>query len=533
MLRKKAFTALLATTFLMLSSIITVNTANATNIKTKSGDFSSGCVVLWKTKAVLDKNLKDDDAEYPGLTTRLDGSPVIYSNAGYISEVTPSLGGKGIFEANHFFTYNPDKQNWRFPLATDHTIKAGTKVNVDLPDDMTNTVFDRVSTNERMSTWGEPYAKYTWSSYDASKLEAVQTDVAKNIWTLTFKKDIPAGHATVFQFTGDGNTNGRYVASAELEGAYNEGEGTCQYDKDKLPKLPPAPSESKCKVALLGRTVWSPYGSDITSREKFVSNWKTPADGWGEVNADGWGLGSDGWANDGKTATLRLYGAVDKDFQGGTYTATIAQNAVFKAGSVNTFVSPGAGALKGNGYTNVVKDATEPTISPDGKTITFKIGKLPAKSSFSFNVTVQFLRDVKDDTTGQILPMVIHEKMEMSSDKCEQTVETSKWSEEVPTCENPKVTQTRTVTTTPYVWNEDKQMWTNGEPIVKTERRIVSLKDTAHCSKEVTPNEPTSKKSVPKAKLAATGIDTSITVTGAGILVFAGALLLAMRRKQD
>ncbi|WP_165216704.1 hypothetical protein [Schaalia sp. ZJ1691] len=550
----------------LLSAVLVSFPAHATNPGTVSGVQSEGCIVSWKADAVLDRNLTNEDAEYPNLMKKLNGENTDYSNGGYISEVTPALGGPGIFEANHFFIPGApanQRQVWRYPLATDHTLKAGTTITIDLPDDMGQTQFNRRSYEKQNQTidqslkgWGEPYSNYNWEWLSEQHMSAQQTDAQRNIWTLTLKKDLAKGTATIFQFEGTGDLNGRYVATAHLQGAYAEGEGTCTFDPEKLPPLPEPPALGTCQAALVGRTVWSPYGNDITLRQKFGKDWNSSAEGWGEVNADGWGLGADGWKVDGKTATMRFYGAVDKDFQGGTYTATIHQNATFVQDSINDVKTPGAGQLQGNGYTNAVTDMATPKISEDGKSLTFTIGALPAKSSFSFNVSVRLDREKYDpQNSKQLLPMVFTEQMVMSNTTCDAVTTTTEWSDEQPSCESPSVSQSRTMTTTAFTWSTESLKWMAEEPEVTTETREVLLPEGTDCSTpedpdptpgtpDPTPGTPDPTPSTPdqsqtpskkthsgKRPLARTGVSLEGSVLAASLLAGAGGLVLLRRRK--
>ncbi len=519
--------------------------AQATNVGTKGGESGSGCVVDWETDAVLDANLTNMDVEYPGLMVNLKGEPVHYTNGGYIKEVSPLLGHAGLFEANHFFLPNQNQQVWRYPLATDHTIKAGTTITVDLPDGMTNTSFNAMAMSEgtqdintRMKKWGEPYSKYTWQWFKADKLTAVQTDATANIWTLTFKRDFPANQATIFQFEGDADLSGRYVAKARLRGAYAEGEGSCSYSPKDLPKLPDPPELSTCQMALLGRTVWSPYGNDITTREKFGADWNMSASGWGEVNADGFGLSADAWALDGKTGIMRFYGAVDKDFQGGTYTVAAQQNAKFVAGTIGELKTPGAGQLQGNGYTGAVSEF-EPVISEDGSSISFKVDRLPAKSSFSFNVKVEVQREkFEAENPQQLMPMVFTEQMVLSSPMCEGTTHVSQWSGQAPTCESPSVNYTREITKTNYAWDSTKRMWVAADPVVTTETRQVTLPEGTVCAKPgeletPAPSSPPSTLAKQVKKLPLTGASSTLLALSVLTLTGVGATAVMWRRERE
>ncbi len=158
-----------------------------------------------------------------------------------------------------------------------------------------------------------------------------------------------------------------YEARAHLSGSYAQGAG-CQVS---LPPVPATPQEGRCEQVLAGRTVRSLSAGDIEVRDK-------SGDG-GETNADGWGAAP--------TPIFRLYGATDRELTDVTYTAKAAQGVVFT--SHDSFGSPAAGRLtwpSAGAYTGAVQGASEPVISADGRTASITFAKLPAKSSFSFNV---------------------------------------------------------------------------------------------------------------------------------------------------
>lgn len=200
-------------------ALIGAQPAFATNTGTAPGDSTSACDVVWEASAILDADLANDDAEYPGLMVDLQGQPVHYTNGGYITEVTPAFGDPGLFEMNHFYTGSGSTlaQVWRVPTATDEEI-LDAKVTFTLPPEVAGqpVVFDAVSTNSRMSAWGGNYANYTWSP------RATAVDNGDGTWTVDLG-DLPAGAGTVYQFSVSlGATTyvptDRFVASAVLTG---------------------------------------------------------------------------------------------------------------------------------------------------------------------------------------------------------------------------------------------------------------------------------------------------------------------------
>lgn len=134
-----------------------------------------------------------------------------------------------------------------------------------------------------------------------------------------------------------------------------------------VPTLPDMPKAGECEIALFGRTIRSVGTNADTERPKYGEG--------GEINADTWGN------------YYRLYAATDKDIVNVSLTWTTTQGMTFNQNSVNTVVSPGAGALQQNGYNQEAVFTGSPVISADGKTVTFFVESMPAKSSVSFNVT--------------------------------------------------------------------------------------------------------------------------------------------------
>ena len=324
------------------------------------------------------------------ITRNADGSVnkiATGSNNGYTSKIstnfnTETYTAPGMFEANHWIAGS--MQNWRFPVATKNKLAAGTTITVDLPDDMANTSFigkleTRAGLNAFMQAWGPREAEYTWNDGDFT---ATQTDAAKNIWTITLNKGLDANTGTIFQFTGtfpEGAESSR--ASANLVGAQFPADGQVCGD---LP-TPETPELTKCQVTTVDRTVWSPYSRDINERSKYAAPGGSEEPKWGEANADGW-FTSRGEAKAGDSRTLRLYGATHKDLTNATLTIKAVQGLTFDASTINTISNPGAGALKGNGFTNTVEGLGDIKVSEDGKTITVAIEHMPANSGFSFNI---------------------------------------------------------------------------------------------------------------------------------------------------
>ena len=406
------------------------------------------------------------------------------SNNGYTSKIstnfnTETYTAPGMFEANHWIAGS--MQNWRFPVATKNKLAAGTTITVDLPDDMANTSFigkleTRAGLNAFMQAWGPREAEYTWNDGDFT---ATQTDAAKNIWTITLNKGLDANTGTIFQFTGTFPTGAESSrASANLVGAQFPADGQVCGD---LP-TPETPELTKCQVTTVDRTVWSPYSRDINERSKYAGSWGSEEPKWGEANADGW-FTSRGEAKAGDSRTLRLYGATHKDLTNATLTIKAVQGLTFDASTINTISNPGAGALKGNGFTNTVEGLGEIKASEDGKTITVTIEHMPANSAFSFNIN--------DTLTGETLegspilaPIILHNWLTGTDSEC--TVLT-----EEPTTPAP-----------------------SDSPIP-----------------EPTPPAPT-PSATPSGNLARTGADTPMLAGTAIMAGLAGLRALALRRRQ-
>ena len=341
------------------------------------------------------------------------------SNNGYTSKISTNFNTEiykapGMFEANHWIAGS--MQNWRFPVATKNKLAAGTTITVDLPDDMANTSFigkleTRAGLNAFMQSWGPREAEYTWNDGDFT---ATLTDAAKNIWTITLNKGLDANTGTVFQFTGtfpEGAESS--TASANLVGAQFPADGQVCGD---LP-TPETPELTKCQVTTVDRTVWSPYSRDINERSKYAGSWGSEEPKWGEANADGWFVATGTDPKVGDSRTLRLYGATHKDLTNATLTIKAVQGLKFDASTINTISNPGAGALKGNGFTNTVEGLGEIKVSEDGKTITVTIEHMPANSAFSFNINGTLTGETLEGSPV-LAPIVLHNWLTGTDSEC-------------------------------------------------------------------------------------------------------------------
>ena len=390
-----------------------------------NGDNSTACRANWTASAILDTDILAHHPELvsaDAITRNADGTinkVATGSNNGYTSKVSAlfnndSYTAPGMFEANHWISGS--QQNWRFPVATKTKLAAGTTITVDLPDDMTNTVFTgkletRAGLNAFMQGWGGQAATYTWNDGDFT---ATLTDAAKNIWTITLNKGLEANTGTAFQFTGtfpEGAESS--TATATLTGAQFPADGAVCGD---LP-TPETPELTKCQVTTVDRTVWSPYSRDINERSKYSRSGGSDEPKWGEANADGWFVATGTDPKVGDSRTLRLYGATHKDLTNATLTIKAVQGLKFDASTINTIANPGAGALKGNGFTNTVEGLGEIKVSEDGKTITVTIKHMPANSAFSFNIN-GILTGETLEGSPILAPIVLHNWLTGTDSEC-------------------------------------------------------------------------------------------------------------------
>lgn len=482
----------------------------ATNPGTESGNNTERCAVSWSTSAVLDMDLSNDDPKYPGLMQDLSGQPVAYSNGGYIEAVEPGLKDPGYLEMNHFYQDGNATQSWRIPTASNHPIKDA-KVTFKLADgygDLSKyTVsFDPVSTNAKMVNWGGFYDDYTWKARGAD----AATQNADGTWTVALG-DLPTMGATVYQFNvrnADGSVfpvNDQFVAEAKLTGSYFQGTG-CALPPIDNPT--PTPDIQKCQVEYLGTTIWTKTDSDITERIKIHDG--GVSDTKGEVNADGWGAGSDAWG-EGDTRTFRLYGGSHAELTNVRYEVKAVQGFSFDPQTVSALSTPGGGALQGNGLTEAVEGAGAIEFV-DKKTITMSIDKMPADSSFSFSVG-----GVLDDTTDA---MVLHHRLIGDNPNCEAATPE-------PTTTKPTPEPTTTTPTPEPTTTTPEPTTTTPEPTTATSEPTSSTQDA--------PASPTGPSSAATGQdhLAATGAGTSVLLVALGALLLALGIALRVRTRRS
>lgn len=492
-----AFSVLCAA--ILALALIVPQSAYACNAGTQSGNNSDGCTVRWDAKTIMTSLLTNDDPEYPNLMVDYEtGEPVqggqnAYTNGGYIQDVNKVKGDPGIMEIMHFYIGNGPNltQVWRVAVATDYTMLNG-KLTFRLPQEVVEAgapvTFDASSTNARMKAWGGNYALYAWLNNKATAV-----DNHDGTWTVDLG-DLPRGEATVFQFNVNlGQTSftpeDRFIASAHLDAKYAPGTngGKC----DNIPDLPERPTLKEvgpCRAAFAGQTIWTIYDKDITQRYKIYGDAASPSDLMGEVNSDGWGAGADAWG-EGSTRTLRLYAATKKELTNAEWVIDAVQGFTFEVPSGEvTYSAPGGGALQRNGYTNAVEGVTiEP--STDGRKIIVRIDHMAENSSVSFNM--------KALLDGSQKTLVVNHALEGDLTYCmlnpKPNIEYGSWTS-TKSCSTKTVTQTRKVTTTPYVWDPVKLEYVPGKPVVTTETttRPMTESELQACKKDpVVPPSPT------------------------------------------
>ncbi|RAV33355.1 hypothetical protein, partial [Corynebacterium heidelbergense] len=383
--QRHALLSLAVTAVALLLGVHLSPVAWATNTGTVKGNHSSECTLDWNAQTVMDENLKNDDPTYPNLMVGLDGKPVDYSNGGYVSEVSSAaFGDPGEFELQHWQDRGGKKQFWRIPIATKRPVSNLTFTWTP-PEQLKNVtpVFDPVSANAKIASWGPRYAQYTWSPLPASSAVANPD----GSWTVTIPQLLP-GQATLFQFNyqmpSDFNMGQQFLGTGHVTGGYQDSK--CQGYPTQAPQ--PSPALNTCEVEFLGRTVWNIFDKDITERNKYYNGSESVNNG--EVNADGWGRGDTPAAfTAGAGRDMRLYGATKIALENVTWEVLPVEGAQFLPGTPQVS-SPGLGQLQKNGYTNAVTGFSG-DIAPSGAKGT--MDSMPANSSYSFNAPIQLTGD--------------------------------------------------------------------------------------------------------------------------------------------
>ena len=235
-----------------------------------------------------------------------------------------------------------------------------------------------------------------------------------------------------------------------------------------------------CQAGVVGRTVFSPYSQDIDRREKYADSWHGTGQLWGEAGADGWDPSRQYSDAAGATRRMRFYAATTRELNNATMTVSAPQGATFDETSIASALTPGAGQLVANGFSQSVTGISNPTVSADKKTLTFTVAHMPENSSLSVEVNA-VLTGEKAHQTPTSKPMVFFHTLVGS----------------IPGCDvSPTPTTPATTPSTPAT--------------------------------QPTPEQPQNPKK--PAPLAHTGAAGSLLVGLAGMSLFAGMLALKRRR---
>lgn len=502
-LNPRKFLASLATASMLLAGLVVGTTAVADDHLESGivdGTIRSTCGVNgleWRASATTNENNPD------------------YSNTGYKYKVLPALGGKGNLEAQHFNLSRANKQVWRIPVATDYAI-AGTKLTFTVPEALRG---QNVTYNpdgyplNRIVSMHDYYSNYHWEVTDSAS-----TFTNNNDGTYTVDiGDRPAKSGTFVTFSVDMtgiDTDWRhtdYEGLFTLTGTYvpsDSEDAPCAITHPPTPE--PTPSLNACQLEFLGVTQWNISDRDITKRTKIHNG--EASDLRGEVNSDGWGVGSDAVGALGETRTLRNYAATKEELVDVTYVITAAQGFTFGEVSPggrenvvdNVVLSPAAGKIQQNGYTNSVEGVTL-AVSEDKRTIVVHVDHMQANSSLSFNVIAEI--------DGSMQPIYVHHRLVGNKKFCTPTPVVPELPPEssTPTPSNPANTPTSP---------------TDGGSVPSTP-----------VPSPIIPNTPTGGSedpgdSVPAERLPQTGAETN-SILGAFSILAVGGILLGIRRRQS
>ena len=115
---------------------------------------------------------------------------------------------------------------------------------------------------------------------------------------------------------------------------------------------------------------------------------------------------------------MRFYAATTRELNNATMTVSAPQGATFDETSIASALTPGAGQLVANGFSQSVTGISNPTVSADKKTLTFTIAHMPENSSLSVEVTA-VLTGEKAHKTPTSEPMVFFHTLVGSIPGCE------------------------------------------------------------------------------------------------------------------
>lgn len=358
---------------LIVAQVLPAVPAHAKNIGTVSGNNTIGCAVNWTAQTRYND---------PSLNPDLSGNSVDPANGGYVSEVSPTLGGPGLLEVQHFQAswLGNNVIAWRVPVATSHTIhNASLTFTADAANGTTSAAgisgFDYVHTNSTLlanfpNEWTLPA-----NPSNLGTIPANSHSTQSYIWYQTLNEPFSSDKI--------------YTATATLIGTYAMGRGCTS----SVPDAPSPINVAPCDFYTYGRTTWQLGASDISTREKFdaYGNLITGSVFDAEINADGWGMVSaDGWNNG--TVTYRLYAGTHTELNDVNLTWDLTQGFTFTqptiAPTVVTGTPSGMGALYGNGFVNPVNGLGSVQVAADG-TVTLHIDHMPAHSGIAFTLPAQ------------------------------------------------------------------------------------------------------------------------------------------------
>ncbi|MDO5698436.1 MAG: hypothetical protein Q4G51_10740, partial [Dermatophilus congolensis] len=335
-------------------------------VQSKSGNLTDKCQVKWVVSATNDPTLDD------------------YANNGFGRKIKPAryagFNDPGWSELQHWGSGGTT--SWRLPVTSDDTVLNATWT-IALPAEAEYTFaadgaagFFNTHTDAQGKNWHNAGGYTGLSDKSPSFKHRTKTTInGVDVYLYTFELGtLLKGKGYSLMITGTGGTNPA-TGYAKLTGTYFDGSASCPASKPDLPTYKPI---EKCEFRLTGRTVRPLDAADVTVRDKWGDAGETNADGWGGYSAP----------------TFRLYGRADKAATNVTYTATAAQGFTFTsvdAPGSGGWVSPSRYLNKAGKPNSAIElaEGEAPVISADGKTITLKIKRMPANSSFSFNATAK------------------------------------------------------------------------------------------------------------------------------------------------
>ncbi|WP_210424471.1 hypothetical protein [Gephyromycinifex aptenodytis] len=458
--------------------------AQATNEGTERGNLSSNCDVQWQAESLQDL----DEADMPqGLRHYTANNEYQYSNSGFVREVNDVVfKDPGYMEIQHWIGGGAKPTlNWRVPVGTRHDM-LDAKLTLTLPEGIDYTA----DSTQSLATWINRWKGTADGGYAFAPTDGIT--VSGNTVTVDIghlKKDT----GIILQLTGlidPGRTHESFTATATLTGRYVQGDApTCAVT---TPPAPPAPSTDDCEIALMGRTIRGLTSRDVDARIKDSTlPGETNADSWGGANADSWTVNG--------VRYWRVYAATDIELRDVTFTAKASQGMTF--GSGPSTATPGGGALRfenaaGKKYDEAAIGVGQAVLSPDGKSFTLTVERMPAWSSVSVTLSA------KPDGSGAA--MVVDETLVGTSSVCADgappaIVETTT-TEGTRDCVSATVPVTTVTTTTRHIFDPRSGRWVPTEPVrtSQTTTRPATPAELAGCSTPTPkPTEPSTPAPTP------------------------------------